>query len=993
MPSACSVGAMSSLASSAAPPPPPRVRAPLLAASFLLPSAGRGAAQAQRPTIGSGEATATEPHGHAAPFSAQRMRAFILTQPLNLTAGAAAAEGARGAHTTSLAPFSSSAASASRSAAAAAASSSVDPRDVQMEVGCSLALLRAQGIISGSLVEIEAAAPMAHTASPAAAAAAAANPPRVLARIQAVDIDAQQFRGKRRWKAESAATAATAACAGSASTLLITPSLHFHLFAATAPAAHSASADALSVRIRRFLPAVPGRADGMVHTLRPEILTWLPTASAVSVARIATPSSSSAAFASSDAQLSAVFTRTLSDGSKAPRRRIMFAGASTIIAVPLSVRNKIARRSWLLRPPPSAAAAGSAESEEMEDEIDDEEEQQNPVGTAGSDPSDDSSGHFLPPSIMRLLYFRITSVTPSILGGSGSNSYFVIDPNVTTLVQEGSVHARVDYASEWFLTRAATAAVADERRRCEQLSPLAGLSTLRDTFERIRALFLPSLLSSAAAASGSSSSTRALPSFVLASSLLLTGPRRSCKRKLASAVACSLGVHYLEANFFTLLGASSDESAIQSNLSKLFARAKTMAPCVLHLRRMGAVKAWLASMQKEKDVTLTANLRDLMESVNAPSPPSVAAASSPTESVYQVLVLGSCETLASMPASLRNLFLHSLSLTPPSLDERRRIVSHVLHATNPGTVENETAVVTVADTKAGTKTAASSHSHDRPIDSTELAEAAAEVNSIVVRSQLTASPPAPSSATAAPAMNPRALAQTIAEKSAGMSVGDVEHFVAAIAKQAVERQMKEEDEARAEEKKRRAAAQRKAASADEDGEERKESDVASSALLLASASSPLSPSPSPPLHLTGSDIDSALSAHSARASASSGTMSSAPNVKWSDVGGLENVKREVMESIELPLKFPELFKAGIKKRAGILLYGPPGTGQCKVQQDSLGNAMLPAFAHVDFLPLALLCFACVIRQDHDRQSRGHRVPSEFHECQRTRAAQHVHRRK
>ncbi len=53
-----------------------------------------------------------------------------------------------------------------------------------------------------------------------------------------------------------------------------------------------------------------------------------------------------------------------------------------------------------------------------------------------------------------------------------------------------------------------------------------------------------------------------------------------------------------------------------------------------------------------------------------------------------------------------------------------------------------------------------------------------------------------------------------------------------------------------------------------------------------------------------------------------------PNVRWSDVGGLENVKEELRMAVEWPLKYPELFKAsGAKQPKGILLYGPPGTGK------------------------------------------------------------------
>jgi transitional endoplasmic reticulum ATPase len=53
-----------------------------------------------------------------------------------------------------------------------------------------------------------------------------------------------------------------------------------------------------------------------------------------------------------------------------------------------------------------------------------------------------------------------------------------------------------------------------------------------------------------------------------------------------------------------------------------------------------------------------------------------------------------------------------------------------------------------------------------------------------------------------------------------------------------------------------------------------------------------------------------------------------PNVKWSDIGDLEEVKQQLMESIEWPIKYPEVFEyAKTKPPKGILLYGPPGTGK------------------------------------------------------------------
>ena len=53
-----------------------------------------------------------------------------------------------------------------------------------------------------------------------------------------------------------------------------------------------------------------------------------------------------------------------------------------------------------------------------------------------------------------------------------------------------------------------------------------------------------------------------------------------------------------------------------------------------------------------------------------------------------------------------------------------------------------------------------------------------------------------------------------------------------------------------------------------------------------------------------------------------------PKVKWSDIGGLEGPKEELLEAVEWPLKYPEAFDAfHTKPPKGLLLYGPPGSGK------------------------------------------------------------------
>jgi len=53
-----------------------------------------------------------------------------------------------------------------------------------------------------------------------------------------------------------------------------------------------------------------------------------------------------------------------------------------------------------------------------------------------------------------------------------------------------------------------------------------------------------------------------------------------------------------------------------------------------------------------------------------------------------------------------------------------------------------------------------------------------------------------------------------------------------------------------------------------------------------------------------------------------------PNVTWEQIGGLEDLKQKLIESVDWPLSHPKIFKRmGISPPRGILLYGPPGCGK------------------------------------------------------------------
>jgi transitional endoplasmic reticulum ATPase len=71
-----------------------------------------------------------------------------------------------------------------------------------------------------------------------------------------------------------------------------------------------------------------------------------------------------------------------------------------------------------------------------------------------------------------------------------------------------------------------------------------------------------------------------------------------------------------------------------------------------------------------------------------------------------------------------------------------------------------------------------------------------------------------------------------------------------------------------------------------------------------------------------------------------------PEVRWEDVGGLDDIKQKLKESVEWPLKYPQLFEeAKTKPSKGIMIYGPPGTGK---------TLLAKAVAHesgINFIPI------------------------------------------
>jgi transitional endoplasmic reticulum ATPase len=85
------------------------------------------------------------------------------------------------------------------------------------------------------------------------------------------------------------------------------------------------------------------------------------------------------------------------------------------------------------------------------------------------------------------------------------------------------------------------------------------------------------------------------------------------------------------------------------------------------------------------------------------------------------------------------------------------------------------------------------------------------------------------------------------------------------------------------------------------------------------------------LKVTREDFQEALKR--VQPSAMREVMVQVPNVRWEDIGGLDEAQMRLKEGIELPLKNPAAFRRlGIRPAKGFLLYGPPGTGKTLLAQ-------------------------------------------------------------
>lgn len=279
----------------------------------------------------------------------------------------------------------------------------------------------------------------------------------------------------------------------------------------------------------------------------------------------------------------------------------------------------------------------------------------------------------------------------------------------------------------------------------------------------------------------------------------------------------------------------------------------------------------------------------------------------------RVLLVASSVAAADLGTALRGVFSHELALPPPDAAERRALLAHRLCASSN--------VVATIKQREQQRQHQSKHAdtdsgcHRKQTRDAENGSGLSDSGDIIEQ-----------------------MAATLASRTAGAQIGDLENAVADVLRVAVQRSLLT-DHSQHEE--RRNASKHDQADASTDalrlehasassalavGDEEDEEDMysaaedlppapaSSSGLNAAIGTSTLvictgdtgittapSSSPSPPAFVAA-DADSALTALQQRASSTAGTIARIPNVTWADVGGLGNAKAEILDTIELPLR-------------------------------------------------------------------------------------------
>ncbi|GLC61818.1 hypothetical protein PLESTB_001806500 [Pleodorina starrii] len=540
------------------------------------------------------------------------------------------------------------------------------------------------------------------------------------------------------------------------------------------------------------------------------------------------------------------------------------------------------------------------------------------VGGGGEDATAPAHGSFAG-AAARLLYFKVTDVRPY-----GSRLPLLISPEKTMLTLQGGLcRAPLPVGCEpsvaGFRSHSAAAVAAAPAGLLPPPLPLLGADPaaplltapgpgvsgtpgpLLPAWRRVAQVFAPLL------------HPHTLHLDLPAATVLLYGPPGSGRRTAARAAAAALGLHFISVSCHELAPAAGSAEASRGGaaaaLRAVVEAAERFAPAALLLQDLdalagsrgaaeagggGGAAAAATAAQRCADVLMTAAARSggavaravvlargsagvaattsssasaanggPNGSSSAPFAPSSSSSSSSPPPPGFVALLATCSSLEDVPLPLGRCFTHTLQLGAPGPEQRRQLLGYLVRAA---------AAATAAAAAAGGGGGGGAGGGGGGAEPAAALEAAVE--SLVSQTA---------------GLLPRELCGIAADAAAaalGRAAlpGGLPGLLAAAA-------------------------------------------AAPPPAAAAGAAADLTESPSAAAVLDPDrDLRAALDRVKARTAVEVGAPS-VPDVRWDDIGGLEGAKRTILDTVELPLRHPGLFAAGLRRRSGVLLYGPPGSGK------------------------------------------------------------------
>lgn len=402
--------------------------------------------------------------------------------------------------------------------------------------------------------------------------------------------------------------------------------------------------------------------------------------------------------------------------------------------------------------------------------------------------------------------------------------------------------------------------------------------------------------------------------------VLLHGPPGCGKTMLVNAIAGELEVAFIKISAPEIVSGMSGES--EAKLRTLFQEAAANAPCLLFIDEIDAITPKRESAQREMERRIVAQLLTCMDSLCAKERQASGMASAgPGGHPAPVIVVGATNRPDALDSALRRAgrFDREIAMGIPDDASRARILQVMCKGMRVAAdcdfraITRKTVGYVGADLAALTREAAVIAVNriftrelplllTSPTASGETADGAAAANS---------SNSMAIEVDGAPLSSPTASTTTTSGTSASASAS------ASVTSASVDEAMLQANEA---------AALRRQRDSTHAVTLRARSDASS---LLRANTAPLTAEQMAPLFVTQGDFEEAIK--KVQPSAKREGFATIPDVSWSDVGALDQLREDLSLAILQPILYPDLFKSlGLGTPVGVLLYGPPGCGKTLV---------------------------------------------------------------